>query len=248
VIDVATAASGCGRSHLGAVGLALCVRDEDNGDVNVRNAADEVGARAVVDETTRVPEGESMSDESGVMLPGSREEMRFLRKNSNWVNMVIAILACLAVVIGILFLAPQPEVDSERVVDYQGIAEQSQESADFKLIVPQIPRGWTSNEATFDRLSDSEYTSWYMSFIGTDDQWVSIEQAKASENWAKKKTEDAAAAEKVTVGGADFQIYRSDDAKEYWVTHKDDVFVVMTAIAAPDTISSFADQVAAQLK
>ena len=189
-----------------------------------------------------------MSDESGVMLPGSREEMRVLRKNSNWVNMVIAILACLAVVIGILFLAPQPEVDSERVVDYQGIAEQSQDSADFTLIVPQIPRGWTSNEATFDRLGDSEYTSWYMSFIGTDDQWVSIEQAAASENWAKKKTDGAAAAEKVTVGGADFQIYRSDDAKEYWVTHKGDVFVVITATAAPDTINSFADQVAAQLK
>ena len=121
-----------------------------------------------------------MADESGVMLPGSREEMRFLRKNSNWVNMIIAILACLAVAVGILFLAPQPEVDSERVVDYQGIAEQSQGNAEFDLIVPQIPRGWTSNEATLDRVGDSEFTSWYMSFIGPDDQWVSIEQAEAS--------------------------------------------------------------------
>ncbi|SMX89754.1 DUF4245 domain-containing protein [Brevibacterium linens] len=189
-----------------------------------------------------------MADESGVMLPGSREEMRFLRKNSNWVNMVIAILACLAVAIGILFLAPQPEVDSERVVDYQGIAEQSQGNADFDLIVPQIPRGWTSNEASLDRVGDSEYTSWYMSFIGPEDQWVSIEQAEASENWAKRKTDEAVAAEKVTVGGADFQIYRTEEAKEYWVTHKGDMHIVMSATAAPDTINSFADQVAAQLK
>lgn len=189
-----------------------------------------------------------MADESGVMLPGSREEMRFLRKNSNWVNMVIAILACLAVAVGILFLAPQPEVDAERVVDYQGIAEQSEGNADFDLIVPQIPRGWTSNEASLDRLNDSEYTSWYMSFIGPEDQWVSIEQSKSSENWAKKKTDGAIAAEKVTVGGADFQIYRTDDAKEYWVTNKSDVYVVLTATAAPDTINTFADQVAAQLK
>ncbi|WP_227492732.1 DUF4245 domain-containing protein [Brevibacterium sp. CFH 10365] len=189
-----------------------------------------------------------MADESGVMLPGSREEMRFLRKNSNWVNMVIAILACLAVAVGILFLAPQPEVDSERVVDYQGIAEQSQGNAEFDLIVPQIPRGWTSNEASLDRMGDSEYTSWYMSFIGPDDQWVSIEQAEASANWAKRKTDEAAAAEKVTVGGADFQIYRTEEAKEYWVTHEGDMYVVMTATAAPDTINGFADQVAAQLK
>ena len=216
--------------------------------MNVRNSAYETGTRAVVDDTTPTPKGESMADESGVMLPGSREEMRFLRKNSNWVNMIIAILACLAVVVGILFIAPQPEVDSERVVDYQGIAEQSEGNADFDLIVPQIPRGWSANEASLDRFNDSEYVSWYMSFIGTEDQWVSIEQAKASQNWAKKKTEGAVAAETLTVGGLDFQVYRTDDAKEYWVTHSDDVYVVITATASPDTINSFADQVAAQLK
>lgn len=216
--------------------------------MNVRNSADETGTRAVVDDTTPTPKGESMADESGVMLPGSREEMRFLRKNSNWVNMIIAILACLAVVVGILFIAPQPEVDSERVVDYQGIAEQSEGNADFDLIVPQIPRGWSANEASLDRFNDSEYVSWYMSFIGSEDQWVSIEQAKASQNWAKKKTEGAVAAETLTVGGLDFQVYRTDDAKEYWVTHSDDVYVVITATASPDTINSFADQVAAQLK
>src|SRR5699024_114264 len=155
-------------------------------------------SRAVVNDTTPAPKGESMADESGVMLPGSREEMRFLRKNSNWVNMIIAILACLAVVVGILFIALHSEVDSERVVDYQGIAEQSEGNADFDLIVPQIPRGWSANEASLDRFNDSEYVSWYMSFIGSEDQWVSIEQAKASQNWAKKNTEGAAAAETLT--------------------------------------------------
>lgn len=189
-----------------------------------------------------------MADEPGVILPGSREEMRFLRKNSNWVNMIIAILACLAVVAVILLIAPQPEVDSERVVDYQAIAKQAQDSAEFDLIVPQIPKGWTSNESSLDRIGESDYTSWYMSFIGTQRQWVSIEQAKATENWAEKKVGDAIAAETVNVGGSEFQIYRSNDATEYWVTGKDDVFVVITAIATPETIDSFAKQVASQLK
>ena len=189
-----------------------------------------------------------MADESGVILPGSREEMRFLRKNSNWVNMIIAILACLAVVAVVLLLAPQPNVDSERVVDYQAIAEQSQNSAEFDLIVPQVPKGWTSNEASLDRIGESDYTSWYMSFIGTERQWVSIEQAEATENWAKKKVGEAIAAETVDVGGSEFQIYRSNDATEYWVTGKDDVFVVITAIATPETIDSFAKQVDSELK
>lgn len=189
-----------------------------------------------------------MADESGVMLPGSREEMRFLRKNSNWVNMIIAIVACLAVVAVVLLIAPQPQVDPQRVVDYQTIAEQSEDSADFDLIVPEIPSGWTSNEASLDRVGDSDRTSWYMSFVDTERQWVSIEQAKATEKWAKSKVGDAVAAETVTVGGSDFQIYRTQDAKEYWVTGKGDNFVVITAIASPDSIDVFAKQVAEQLK
>lgn len=229
-------------------GLALGAIPEDNGDVNAQSDTNTVGTQAPVTRTDASPEGVPMADESGVMLPGSREEMRFLRKNSNWVNMIIAILACLAVVAVVLLIAPQPEVDSQRVVDYQSIAEQSQDSADFDLIVPEIPSGWTSNEANLDRVGESDRTSWYMSFVGTEQQWVSIEQAKATENWAENQVDDAIAAETVTVGGSDFQIYRTEDAKEYWVTGKGDTFGVITAIASPDTINAFAQQVAEQLK
>lgn len=229
-------------------GLALGAIPEDNGDVNAQSDTNTVGTQAPVTRTDAGPEGVPMADESGVMLPGSREEMRFLRKNSNWVNMIIAIFACLAVVAVVLLIAPQPEVDSQRVVDYQTIAEQSQDSADFDLIVPEIPSGWTSNEASLDRVDESDRTSWYMSFVGTEQQWVSIEQAKATENWAENQVDDAIAAETVTVGGSDFQIYRTEDAKEYWVTGKGDTFVVITAIASPDTINAFAQQVAEQLK
>lgn len=228
-------------------GLALGGIREDNGDVNAQPETYAEGAQAPVTRTDASSKGVPMADESEVMLPGSREEMRFLRNNSNWVNMIIAILACLAVVAVVLLIAPQPEVDSQRVVDYQTIAEQSEDSADFELIVPEIPSGWTSNEASLDRVGESDYTSWYMSFIGTERQWVSIEQAKATENWAENQVDDAVAAETVTVGGSDFQIYRTEDAKEYWVTGKGDTFVVITAIATPETIDSFAKQVAEQL-
>lgn len=229
-------------------GLALGRNPEDNSDVNVQSNTYAVGSQAPVTHTDAGSEGVPMADESGVMLPGTREEMRFLRKNSNWVNMIIAIVACLAVVAVVLLIAPQPQVDPQRVVDYQTIAEQSEDSADFDLIVPEIPSGWTSNEASLDRVGDSDRTSWYMSFVDTERQWVSIEQAKATEKWAKSKVGDAVAAETVTVGGSDFQIYRTQDAKEYWVTGKGDNFVVITAIASPDSIDVFAKQVAEQLK
>lgn len=188
-----------------------------------------------------------MSDQSGVVLPGSREEMRLLRKNSNWVNMTVAIAACMALVAGVLLLAPQPEVTAERVVDYRAIAEQSQTNADFELIVPEIATGWTSNEASLARADGSGISTWYLSFLGPDDQWVSIEQAQATEKWVQGRVQDATAAETAQVGGLTYQIYRTQDANVYWVTSQGDMYVVVEAIARPETINGFADQVAAQL-
>lgn len=212
--------------------------------MNVRSTTDETGSRQ---QQGTGREGVSMSDQSGVVLPGSREEMRLLRKNSNWVNMTVAIMACLALVGGVLLLAPQPEVNSERVVDYRAIAEVSQSNTDYPLVVPDVPSGWTSNEANLDRIGDTGVTSWYVSFLGPDDQWVSIEQAQASQAWADGRVKDATAAETVDVSGYTYQVYRTDDAKVQWVTSKGDVFVVITAIATPDTVNYFADQVSADL-
>lgn len=190
-----------------------------------------------------------MTQESDPIIPGSREEMRFLRKHSNWVNMVIAILACLGVVVVALLMAPQPEVDSERVVDYKAVAESAQANVDFPLIVPTIPKGWKSNEATFDRVSDSETLSWYVSFLGEQQQWVSIEQARASEHWVTMRLgDDAVSAETVDVSGVTFQIYRADATREYWVASKGDVYVIIKATATPETIDYFARQVAEQLR
>ncbi|RBP66180.1 uncharacterized protein DUF4245 [Brevibacterium sanguinis] len=174
--------------------------------------------------------------------------MRVLRKNSNWVNMMIAILACFAVVVGALLMAPQPEVETERVVDYQAIAQQAQGSADFDLIVPEIPPGWSSNEASLGQVGDSEHTSWYMSFIGAEQQWVSIEQAAASQKWAENQVGDAVPAETATVGGARFQVYRAEDGREHWVTSHDDMYVVLSATALPETVDGFAQQIADQLR
>lgn len=175
--------------------------------------------------------------------------MRFLRKHSNWVNMVIAILACLGVVVIALLMAPQPEVDSERVVDYRAVAESAQANADFPLLVPTIPKGWKSNEATYDRVGDSQTLSWYVSFLGEQQQWVSIEQARASENWVRMRIgDDAVSAETAEESGVEFQIFRSDATKEYWVASRGDVFVIIKATATPETIEYFARQVADQLK
>ncbi|MGV2480915.1 UNVERIFIED_CONTAM: DUF4245 family protein, partial [Salmonella enterica subsp. enterica serovar Weltevreden] len=90
------------------------------------------------------------------------------------------------------------------------------ENSDFDLIVPDVPTGWTSNEANLDAIKGSDSSSWYLSFLGPDDQWVSLEQARASEKWAEGKVEGATAAETVEVSGSTFQVYRTEDAKEYW--------------------------------
>ena len=183
VIRVATAVSACGRSHAIELELALRARAEDNGGVNVRNAADETGTRTVVDEATQSPKGESMADESGVMLPGSREEMRFLRKNSNWVNMIIAILACWLSRRD-LFLA-RSEVDSNVSSTIRGIAERRAMPSSTSSF--RRSRGWTSNEASIVWATRNTPRGTCLHRPTTSGEHRTGE---ASENWAKRKTDE----------------------------------------------------------
>ena len=87
--------------------------------MNAQSDTNTVGTQAPVTRTDASPEGVPMADESGSGCSRGPGKMRFLRKNSNWVNMIIAILACPAVVAVVLLIAPQPEVELQRVVDDQ---------------------------------------------------------------------------------------------------------------------------------
>lgn len=139
---------------------------------------------------------------------GSREEMRVLRRHYNWVNMVVALVACLVLVLAALALAPRPSGDITREVEYWTVAENAQPAADFDLSVPDLPEGWHSNAASFDHEGTPAVETWYVSLVADDDEgWMSLRQTDAEETpeaWAESYLEEFAETGESDLSGTTF--------------------------------------------
>ena len=170
-------------------------------------------------------EGPAASDNGPELFPGekalartkagSREEMRVLRRHYNWVNMVIALLACFALVAGALMLAPQPSGDITREVDHVAVAENAQGSAPFALAVPDLPEGWHANAASLRHEGTPSAETWYVSLVADDaSNWMALRQVDAQdtpEAWAQTHLEDLAPTGESEVGEVTFERYSGTD-------------------------------------
>jgi len=148
---------------------------------------------------------------------GSRDEMRVLRRHYNWVNMVIALVACLALVLAALALAPRPEGDITREVDYGEVARTVQPDAAFGLAVPPLPEGWEANAASFGQQGTPAADTWYVSWVDGDDGWASLRQADADDTpdaWAESFLEEFAETGESELGGADFTRFEGTSSSD----------------------------------
>lgn len=148
---------------------------------------------------------------------GSREEMRVIRRHYNWVNMAIALLACLALVLAALALAPRPDGDITREVDYGVVAENVQPESGFDLAVPGMPDGWHSNAASFDHGGTPAVETWYISWVDGDDGWASLRQTDAEDTpdaWAESYLEEFAETGESELGGTAFTRFEGTDSSD----------------------------------
>lgn len=170
--------------------------------------------------------------------PGSREEMRLIRKNSTWVNMVIALAACVLLVVVVASFTPKLDGSIERDIDYKGDAEASQGLADFPLAVPDVPKGWTANEATFEPLGTPAFDTWYVSWVGPGQQWVALEQSQGDEAWASSLMEDAVEIGEHEIEGTTFTEYQGPDSKQYLSGEVADTLFVVKATAQWESVDT----------
>jgi hypothetical protein len=108
---------------------------------------------------------------------------------ATWVHLALAVAASLLVAVLALTLAPRSGETFHREVDVAGVAEGNQGAADFTLAVPEL-KGWSANEASLEPVDAVQ--TWYASFLGPDDSWLTITQAKgAGRKWLGQQTGEA---------------------------------------------------------
>ena len=194
--------------------------------------------RGVSDATTQ-------QRESTGPQPGSRDEMRLLRKQSNWVNMAIALLACMALVAVALMIAPQPKGNPTRTVDAAGVASAAAKDAGFTPLVPQLPDQWTSNAASLEKMGKPEKDTWYVSNIGPDQQWITLRQAKTGSDeaeWVKSIVDGGAEVGTSSVKGVSFTQYQRPNQQQALVGQADGTTLVLMGTGSWSTFEDFASR------
>ncbi|WP_236865953.1 DUF4245 domain-containing protein [Brevibacterium daeguense] len=181
--------------------------------------------------------------------PGSRDEMRQLRTGANWVNMAIALGACLIVVLAALAFVPRPETELTREIDYVGVAQSAQQDAEFRLAVPELPEGWVSNEASFRPMGSPESETWYVSWVGPERGWVSLRQSQGDENWVKSMLdEDMLQTGARDIAGESFATYEDSGARQALVGEVGETTLVLKGTAPWETFDQFASQIVEDAK
>ncbi|MCU1513624.1 MAG: hypothetical protein JWO10_714 [Microbacteriaceae bacterium] len=153
------------------------------------------------------------------------ESSRRHRTNQTLRNLVLALVASLAIVLFIVLVIVRPDQPTRAAVDYKVTAEQYQPGVSEKLIAPDLPKGWTANDAGLDTGSD-DIRTWSIGFLTPSGQYIGFTQGiGANATWLSNQVEQARSTGEVTVADADWKVYDRRDTKDagnfaYSMTHE----------------------------
>lgn len=140
------------------------------------------------------------------------ENSRKHRANQTLRNLVLALLASLAVVLVLVLVVVRPNGPPRQPVDYRADAADSQAQAGQTLAAPPLPSGWSANNDGLNTGSDS-VLSWGVGFITPSTQYIGLVQGiDANPTWLANKLQNKAATGTTSLGGHDWTVYdrRSD--------------------------------------
>jgi hypothetical protein len=111
------------------------------------------------------------------------ESSRRHRASQTTRNLVLALVACLAVVLFLVLVVVRPDGEKLPPVDYLAVAEEAQSGASETLAAPLLPQGWTSNNAQLGTGSD-DVEAWYVGFITPSGEFIALTQGiDANATW-----------------------------------------------------------------
>ena len=181
------------------------------------------------------------------------ENSRKHRANQTLRNLVLALLASLAVVLVLVLVVVRPGVAPRQAVDYRGDATDSRAQVGQTLAAPPLPSGWSANRDGLTTGSDS-VVAWSVGFITPSTQYIALVQGiDANPTWVANELENKRSTGTTSIGGHDWTVYdrRSDPDPGNFAYSLSTVIGSSTIVlhgTAPDTeFHTLAAAIAAQL-
>jgi hypothetical protein len=135
------------------------------------------------------------------------ENSRLHRSNQTTRNLVLALLASLAVVLFTVLIVVRPNQTLTKAVNYRTVAAQAQSGIPQPLVAPVLPKGWRSNDAEL-KAGDSKTVTWYVGLLTPKQQFIAIEEGiDTGDTWFGALLGKAQPTGHLTVGGIRWTVY-----------------------------------------
>lgn len=138
------------------------------------------------------------------------ENSRKHRANQTATNLLLALVASLAVVLVIYFGVVRPEQPPADPVDWGVVAAQAQSETPVPLAVPTLPQEWSANDAAL-RTGPSKSLVWRIGFLAPKSGYIALDQGIGTPvGWVDDQIGALRAADSTTlrvVDGTSWQVY-----------------------------------------
>lgn len=125
-------------------------------------------------------------------------------------DLVRSLGVILALVLVVVALAPRPEGETSRVVDYAGALATAAAAASYDVLAPEsLPAGWVVVSAGSERLTGGDQGGlvWRLDMRTSDQRFVSLEQSDAGHGpLVRRETQQAAPAGIVRLASGDREL------------------------------------------
>lgn len=138
------------------------------------------------------------------------ETSRRHREGQTLFNLVLALIATLAVVLIVVLVVVRQDPPAREPIDYAATAAQS--GSEVPLAAPVLPEGWWANSVHFDASPPDGVTTWYIGFITPQEQFIAVRQGVgANPTWVANQLGARASTGSVSIDGATWQVYDHRD-------------------------------------
>jgi len=138
------------------------------------------------------------------------------RANQTWFNLVVALVASLAIVAFLVIVVVRPDQSSQpKTVDWRQVASQAQGTAPSPLVVPELPSSWTANRAEYQADTADDVPTWGIGFLTPKEQYIGLTQGfGANDSWLADQLDRNRATGSITIGGREWVVYDHRDAAD----------------------------------
>ncbi|MEO0049200.1 MAG: hypothetical protein RL556_532 [Actinomycetota bacterium] len=184
-----------------------------------------------------------------------RSKRRRARQTMN--NLLLSLAACGAIVLGLVLIVPRDDSSRIQPVDYISIGKGVAASVPGEpvLLPGLIAKDWWANSARWTSKAKDGVDSWYVGFVGPENQYIGMTQAfQSNPTWLFLFLKDSMPTGTLTIDSRVFTVYETtvkNDApksKDYaLVTEVGSDQVIIYGTASKSELKKFATLVSEQL-